>query len=96
MAQPKTGKNNKLSGVVGNTGANVVSSDKNTGKQTIMHKTTGEKPADPGFAKASPNFKTVQPDEKVVASEDAQRKALEENVIEEGLNEDDGDDSDQS
>lgn len=71
-----------------------MSSDKKTGKQKIMHKTTGEKPEDPGFAKASPAFKEVKPDEKVVASEDAQKKAIEENVIEAGLNDTDGDDND--
>jgi hypothetical protein len=40
-----------------------------------------ENPSPSGFAKASPNFKPVEPDKRVVASEDEQEKALEENTI---------------
>lgn len=81
MGQPKTGKNNNLNLVFGNTGTNVVKTNKNTGKQEIMHKTTGDKAEEKGLAKASPAFKEVKPDDKVVASKDAQKKALEENTI---------------
>lgn len=94
MGQPKTGKTNNLDHIAGSTGANVVSSSIKTRKQKIMHKTTGEKPAEPAFAKASPNFKEVKPDEKIVASEEAQKKAIEENVIDES-NDPDDDSNDQ-
>ncbi len=85
MGQPsKTAQN--LDSVYGNTGANVTESKVDGSKSRIM-RATGDLPSDDkaGFAKASPNFKEVEPDKKVVASEEAQKKALEDNVIEEGV-----------
>ena len=92
MGQPKTGNTNNLNSVTSTTGANVISSDLKTKERKIMHKTTGESP-DTGFAKASPAFKDVKPDEKVVASEEAQRKAIEANIIKDEDESDNDDDN---
>lgn len=96
MGQPSKTEQN-LDRVYGNTGSNVTESKVDGSKSRIM-RATGDLPSEDkvGFAKASPNFKKVEPDAKVVASEDAQKKALEENVIQEGLNADSDDSNDQN
>ena len=76
MASPKRSKKNNIDEVFGFTGAKVVKSTRGFQAESEVVSVPDKK----GFAKASPQFVEVEPDPKVLASKDSQKKAIEENT----------------
>lgn len=73
MGSPKVNKGNDLNKVFGNTGSQVVNSDRTRLKATGDIK---EEPVSPGFAKASPAFEPVEEVKAIASDAKAQEKAI--------------------